>query len=125
MDTETPNAYNWFAKLKLTKFIPWHFDETLTLDSIGNERFAIENNANRKVQTFGKRQDMDTFAGFEIKNGKVCENVIVFHPSFQKNTSDWDIIENEYSDFFEFMKNQVLPDMKEWIVDDNVEDYLS
>ena len=86
---EIPNSYNWFVKLKLTKFIPWHFDEVLNSNSIGNERFKIENNSNREVLTFGNRQDMDTFVGFEIKNGKVCENVIVFHPSFQKNTSDW------------------------------------
>ena len=100
MEIEIPNSYNWFVKLKLTTFIPWHFEEVLKLNSIGNERFKIENNSNREVLTFGKRQDMDTFAGFEIINGKVCENIIVFHPSFQKNTSDWEIIENEYSDLF-------------------------
>ena len=124
MEIEIPNSYNWFVKLKLTKFIPWHFEEELRLNSIGNERFKIENNSNREVLTFGNRQDMDTFAGFEIKNGKVCENVIVFHPSFQKNVSDWNIIENEYSDFFEFMRNQVLTEMKEWIIDDEIDDYL-
>lgn len=120
---EIPNSYSWFVKLKLTKFIPWHFDEVLNSNSIGNERFKIENNSNREVLTFGKRQDMDTFAGFEIKNGKVCENIIVFHPSFQKNTFDWNIIENEYLDFFEFMKNEVLTEMKEWIINDEIEDY--
>jgi hypothetical protein len=123
MEIEIPNSYNWFVKLKLTTFIPWHFEEVLKLNSIGNERFKIENNSNREVLTFGKRQDMDTFAGFEIINGKICENVIVFHPSFQKNTSDWNIIENEYLDLFEFIKNQVLKEMKEWIIDDAIEDY--
>ena len=123
MEVEIPNSYKLFVKLKLTKFIPWHFDEVLKLNSIGNERFKIENNSNREVLTFGNRQDMDTFAGFEIKNDKVCDNVIVFHPSFQKNTSDWNIIENEYSDLFEFIRNQVLTEMKEWIIDDEIEDY--
>ena len=46
-----------------------------------------------------------------------------FHPSFQKNISDWEIIENEYSDLFEFIGNQVLTEMKEWIIDDEIEDY--
>ena len=123
MEIQIPNSYNWFVKLKLIKFIPWHFEEILKLNSIGNESFRIENNSNREVLTFGRRQDMDTFAGFEIINEKVYENVIVFHPSFRKNTSDWDIIENEYSDLFEFMKNQVLTEMKEWIIDDEIEDY--
>ena len=123
MEIQIPNSYNWFVKLKLIKFIPWHFEEILKLNSIGNESFRIENNSNREVLTFGRRQDMDTFAGFEIINEKVCKNLIVFHPSFRKNTSDWDIIENEYSDLFEFIKNQVLTEMKEWIIDDEIEDY--
>ena len=117
------NSYKWFIKLKLLNFIPWHFNEELKLDSIGNQRFKIENNSNREVITFGKRQDMDTYAGFEVINGKPCENVIVFHPSFQKNTSDWSIIENEYSDFFQFIKNHVLTDMKEWIDDEDLDEY--
>ena len=37
--------------------------------------------------------------------------------------ADWDIIENEYSDFFEFMRNQVLPEMKEWITDNEIDEY--
>ena len=84
MEVEIPYSYNWFVKLKLTKFIPWHFDEVLKLNSIANERFKIENNSNREVLTFGNRQDMDTFAGFEIINGKVCENIIVFIHHFKK-----------------------------------------
>ncbi|RXR31248.1 hypothetical protein EQG68_10195 [Flavobacterium piscinae] len=115
---EIPTSYIWFLKLKLTKFIPWQFDIELNLNSVINQRFKEEHSLNREVLTFGKRQDMDTFAGFEIKNGKVCENVVVFHLSFQKNTSDWNIIENEYSDFFEFIQNKVLPEMKECIKDE-------
>ena len=68
MEIQIPNSYNWFVKLKLIKFIPWHFEEILKLNSIGNESFRIENNSNREVLTFGRRQDMDTFAGFEIIN---------------------------------------------------------
>ncbi|WP_026711318.1 hypothetical protein [Flavobacterium filum] len=118
---EIPNSYIWFIKLKLTKFIPWQFDVELNLNSISNQRFKEEHGLNREVLTFGRRQDMDTFAGFEIKDGNVCENVIVFHLTFQKNTLDWNIIENEYSDFFEFIRNQVLPEMKDWIKDEEID----
>lgn len=118
MELEIPKSYKWFVREQLTKFVPWHFYETLELKSDINERFKIEDNSNREVLTFGHRQDMDTYAGFEIINGKVCENIIVFHPSFQKNTADWSIIENEYLDFIQFMRNQVLQDVNEWIEDE-------
>ena len=118
MELEIPNSYKWFLQEKLIKFIPRHFYETLELKSDINERFKIEDNSNREVLTFGHRQDMDTYAGFEIVNSKICEIVIVFHPSFQKNTADWSIIENEHIDFIQFMKNQVLQDVKEWLEDD-------
>ncbi len=119
-----PDAYNWFLKLKLTQFIPWELDMELNPSSIFNERFRIECGQNRDVLTFGRRQDMDTFAGFEIKEGKVIEKVIVFHPSFQQNTKDWNIIESEHVDFFDFMQKRVLPEMKEWIPMDDVNDYI-
>ena len=67
---------------------------------------------------------MDTYVGFEIVNGNVTENIIVFHPSFGQNVKGWNIIETEHSDFFEFMKNRVLPEMREWITEDDVNDYI-
>jgi hypothetical protein len=124
MNYEIPNSYNWFAKLNLTKFIPWNFDHEINLNSSINERFKIESRQNFQILTFGRRQDKDTFAGFVITNGKVTEKVIVFHPSFSKNINDWDIIESEYSDFFDFMQKRVLPEMKEWIPEDDVKDYI-
>jgi len=121
---EIPNSYNWFAKLKLTQFIPWNLESEIEMDSSINEQFKIECEQNREVLTFGRRQDMDTFAGFEIVGGKVAENIIVFHPSFGQNVKGWDIIESEHSDFFEFMQKRVLPEMKEWIPLDDVEEYI-
>ena len=108
MNYEIPNSYNWFAKLNLTKFIPWNFETEINFDSSINERFKIECEDTRQVITFGRRQDMDTFAGFEIVNGNVTEKIIVFHPSFQQNVKGWNIIESEFSDFFDFMQKLVL-----------------
>jgi len=121
---EIPNSYNWFAKLKLTQFIPWNLESEIEMDSSINEQFKIECEQDREVLTFGRRQDMDTFAGFEIVDGKVAENIIVFHPSFGQNVKGWGIIESEHSDFFEFMQKRVLPEMKEWIPLDDVEEYI-
>ncbi len=121
---QIPNSYNWFTKLNLTRFIPWNFETEIDFISLFNKQFKIECNQNRKVLTFGRRQDMDTFVGFEIVDGKLTENTIVFHLSFRQNSKDWDIIESEHSDFFDFMQKKVLPEMKEWIPMDDVEDYL-
>ena len=119
-----PDAYNWFAKLKLTQFIPWNFDREIDPNSPINDQFRTECEQDREVLTFGGRKDMDTFVGFEIKSGKVSENIIVFHPSFQRNVKGWNIIEAEYFDFFEFMIKRVLPDMKDWIPEDDVNEYI-
>lgn len=108
----------------MTKFIPWNFDHEINLNSSINEQFKIESNRNFEILTFGQRQDKDTFAGFVIENGEVTEKVIVFHPSFSKNLNDWNIIESEHCDFFDFMQKRVLPEMKEWIPEDDVNDYI-
>lgn len=124
MNPQIPNSYEWFAKLNLTKFIPWVFDTDIHAHASINERFKMECEQNLEVLTFGRRQDMDTFVGFEIVNGKTTEKVIGFHPSFSQNMKGWSIIKFEYSDFFEFMQQCVLPEMKEWIPVDDVNDYI-
>lgn len=124
MQYKLPNSYHWFIKLRLIKFIPWKFEADLNANAGINKQFEIECNQNRQLLTFGRRQDMDTFAGFEIVDGNLTETVVVFHPSFQQNVDGWNIIESEYLDFFEFLQKQVLPDMKDWIQDDDVEGYI-
>src|SRR5690606_18609063 len=124
MNHEIPNSFNWFAKLNLTQFIPWNFETEINPNSSINERFKIECEQNREVLTFGRRQDMDTFDGFEIVDGKVTENVIVFHPSFGTNLKGCDIIESDKSDLFYYIQKRVLPEMKEWITKDDVNEYI-
>lgn len=118
-----PRTYEWFSKLKLTRFIPWEFDEVLNPDSSINRQFERECNQERAVLCFGRRQDTDTFAGFEVAAGEVTEKVLVFHLSFAAKADGWNVIESEHADFFEFMQQRVLPDMKAWIPFDDVDDY--
>ena len=122
MNYEIPNSYNWFAKLNLTKFIPWNFETEINFDSSINERFKIECEDTRQVITFGRRQDMDTFAGFEIVNGNVTEKIIVFHPSFQQNVKGWNIIESE---FINMMTNKLAIQIDKPNVWTNVLDFNS
>ncbi len=124
MINNLPNSYTWFSKLNLNRFIPWHFNSISNQYDFANEAFRKETIDDMKIFTFGHRQDMDTFAGFEIIENSITERVIVFHPSFQQNIKDWSIIESEHEDFFDFIEMVVLPDMKAWIVDDDVEDYI-
>ena len=120
---DIPNAFDWFVKLKLLRFIPWHIKDNLEHFSSFNVQFKKEY-PEKEVATFANRQDMDTFAGFEIVEGKITERIITFHLTFGSYNSNRNIIEAEYEDFFEFMEKDVLPTMKEWIQDDDVEDYI-
>lgn len=124
MYNKLPNSYIWFSKLNLNRFIPWHFNSIPNYYDFANEAFHKEVIDSRHIFTFGHRQDMDTFAGFEIVENNIVEKVIVFHPSFQRNIKGWNIIESEHGDFFDFIRKVVLPDMKAWIVDDDIEDYI-
>ncbi len=124
MINNLPNSYTWFSKLNLNRFIPWHFNSISNQYDFANEVFRKETIDDKRIFTFGHRQDMDTFAGFEIIENSITERVIVFHPSFQQNIKDWSIIESEHEDFFDFIEKVVLPDMKAWIEDDDVEDYI-
>jgi hypothetical protein len=44
----------------------------------------------------------------------------VIHLEIQLIVKGWNIIESEHLVFFDFMQKRVLPEMKEWIPEDNV-----
>lgn len=123
MERKLPEEYYWFSKLNNTRFIPWNLDGEKNRFQTLNKLFEKEHNENRYIESFGSRQDMDTYCGFEVINGIVQQNVIVFHPSWQ-NGKPFDTIEREHKDIFDFLRNQVLPEMKEWISEDEIEGYL-
>ena len=124
MNRKFPSAYYWFSKLNNSRFIPWHIDGEESRFETLNKLFREEHDENRELQVFGSRQDMDTYCGFEVVNGIIKENVIVFHPSWQGGNKSKNIILAEYKDIFEFLANRVLPEMKEWIKEDEVDEYL-
>ena len=100
------------------------FDSILDENHFANTQFEKETNEKRKIQVFGKRQVMDTFAAFEVVNNKIQDNIIVFQPSFGTSVSNWNIISSEHPCFFDFMKEVVLTDMEDWIKDDDINDYI-
>ena len=104
--------------------MPWSLDGEETRFETLNKLFREEHNEDREVQSFGSRQDMDTYCGFEVINGVIQENIIVFHPSWQGGNKSKNIIQAEYNDIFEFLSNHVLPEMKNWIKEDEIDKYL-
>lgn len=123
MQKDLPTGYQWFLALGLTRFVPWEF---VGLDRyvVINERFSIETALPTRVATFASHQGMDTYAGFEVVGGRLTEQVIVFHPTFQTNVAGWSIIEARYVDIFAFVRERVLPDMQDWLQDEDVRDYM-
>lgn len=116
-----PNSFRWFVGQNLIDFTPWRFCGTLEEFSFASKQFRLEDNRSREVFAIMRREDMDDFAGFEIKDGELKENIIYFHPSF--NGSIWKIERGTYSNLFEFFKNVVLRDMEEWALTEDFEDY--
>ncbi|MBB3118476.1 hypothetical protein [Pseudoduganella violacea] len=86
-----PLAYRWFLAKGLTDWEPWYFVDTL--DSLGKgvdlarhrfaaEAFAAETGADFEVYLFARRQDMETFAFFAVRDGFILDRVVSIHLSF-------------------------------------------
>ncbi|MDD1793946.1 hypothetical protein LRP50_12465 [Enterovibrio sp. ZSDZ42] len=116
IDSNWPNALRWFLVQNTEHFCPWHFLSKPTEFDFAAQAFANEDTKHRKVFVFASRQDNDDFAGLEVINGLIADKVLVFHPTFNSGESErcWDIVDSEFSDVFEFLSSQIVPDMKDW-----------
>ena len=121
---ELPNSLRCFLAQKLLNFTPWHFIQSVAEYEFASAAFDIEDVKSRKVFVFASRQDCDDFAGLEIIRGSITENVIVFHPVFGESGAgrQWDIVNTEYKDIFEFMSSTVMPDMRDWFATEDAEE---
>ncbi|WP_196140653.1 hypothetical protein [Aliikangiella sp. G2MR2-5] len=123
INQDWPNSLRWFLVQNLQSFTPWHFLEKEEEFRSASKAFANEDVKGRDVFVFASRQDCDDFAGLEVIDGIVGENVIYFHPTFNSSSDKkWDIVCEEYEDVFEFVAKTVLPDMKEWASCDDADD---
>jgi hypothetical protein len=112
MIAEWPLSFRWARANGLSKLVPWHFladGEGLLAD----EQFKKERIGSREVRTFAKRQDCDDFAGFLVVDGIITDRVIYFHPSFSSTPNSY-MINSEHADFWEFVRDIVIPDTKDW-----------
>ena len=111
-----PNALRWFLVQNLESFTPWHFLENEGDFEFAANAFQRESLGNSRIFVFARRQDNDQFAGLEIVDGNITDKVIVFHPSFSTSSNEkhWDIVNQVFGDVFDFVSEQVIPDMKMW-----------
>jgi hypothetical protein len=124
IDNKWPNALRWFVSQNLHSFTPWHFFTDPLEYAFAAKAFEREDISNEKVFVFSGRQDCDDFAGLEIIEGKLIDRVIYFHPVFSTIPSDrnWNIVNGVFEDVFEFVANQVIPDMKDWALTEDAND---
>jgi hypothetical protein len=124
IDRAWPNFLRWFLVQNLQSFTPWHFIEDKDDFIFAAKAFAREDIHNGNVFVFASRQDNDDFAGLEILDGIITSKVIVFHPVFSTEPSQrrWNIVNAIFSDVFDFVSNQVIPDMKDWSIDEDAFD---
>ena len=111
-----PNALRWFLVQNLESFTPWHFLENEGDFEFAANAFQRESLSDSRIFVFASRQDNDHFAGLEIVDGIITDKVILFHPSFSAHSNEkhWDIVHQVFGDVFDFVSEQVIPDMKIW-----------
>ncbi|GAA6132962.1 hypothetical protein [Halopseudomonas sabulinigri] len=124
IDSKWPNALRWLLVQNLHSFVPWHLMESPEEFQFAAKAFEREDINNRKVFVFASRQDNDDFAGLEIVDGEIQDNVIYFHPTFSSSgqNNSWNIVNEEFVDVFEFVSKQVVDDMKDWAISEDAND---
>jgi len=88
--------------------------------------FRREDLQRGEVFVFARRQDREDFAGLELENGAPTDKVVYFHPVFSNGSTDsprtWNIVVATYPDVFDFVAQCVVPDMKEWALEEDAGD---
>jgi hypothetical protein len=128
IDIHWPNALRWFLVQELSSFTPWHFIKEPSEMEGTAKVFKREDISKGEVFVFARRQDCDDFAGLEIVDGEFTNKVIYFHPVFASGITNessprtWNIVRGVFDDVFEFVSKQVIPDMKDWALEEDASD---
>jgi hypothetical protein len=120
-DKLMPNSFRWFVGQGLMTFTPWYFCNLLNDFEFVSKAFLKEDLKEREIMTILRRQDRDDFAGFEIKDGEIQENIIYFHPTFGRTKSNIEL--GNYNNLFDFIRLIAINDMEEWASTEDFEDY--
>ena len=119
-----PLSFRWFVAQGLVHFQPWFIFDDLTKGAIARKAFKAENVQGRDVVPITHRQDCDDFAGFEIRDNVILENIIYFHPAFNYKLNTG-IVTSEHDTFWLFIREVIVPDMEDWASEEDLEDIIT
>jgi hypothetical protein len=128
MNSQLPLAYRWFLAKGLTNWQPWYFLDTEPRDIAVLERlkheFQLETAADFEVYLFARRQDMDDFAFFVMKDGVIEDKVVCIHLSFAgklelQKPLRYDAITRT---FMQWVREIVLPEVEDWMSKEDLND---
>ncbi len=121
MEAQLPLSYRWLRANGVSQLVPWHFLDGAEGHS-ASMQFAREWPAGGSLHTFARRQDCDDFAGFVIRDGHLTDQVIYYHPSFQRSGLNSGIISGTYPDLWSFLREVVIPDTAMWSSEEDLPD---
>jgi len=121
-----PIAYRWFISRGLTRWQPWYFiDDASSIkvppvfsrNDFAVQAFKTETGADFDVYLFGRRQDMDDYAFFVVKDGIIEDKVFAIHLTFAKRLTRETPLRYEQvtTSFAAWLRDLVIPDVEEWM----------
>lgn len=128
-----PLAYRWFLAKELTNWQPWHFVDTdasvqhppdYSANHFAAQAFKTETAADFDVYLFARRQDMDDYAFFVVRNGVIEDKVVSIHLSFANKLElaeplrHADVVQS----FTQWIRDAVIADVEDWISDADMYD---
>jgi hypothetical protein len=126
-----PLPYRWFLIKGLSNWQPWYFIDTA--ESVQqpprfseNQNFArafkAQTGADFDVYLFARRQDMDDFAFFVVRDGKIEDRVVRIHLSFANRLERLSPL--RYSDmkltFIQWVHDEVILDVADWMSEEDL-----
>ncbi|MFJ2990673.1 hypothetical protein ACIPF8_22650 [Collimonas sp. NPDC087041] len=128
-----PLSYRWFLAKGLTKWQPWYFIDTdfsvkeapnCVENQFATRAFKVETGADFDVYLFARRQDMDDYAFFVVRDGKIEDKVVSMHLSFAKKLELNEPL--RYSEikqsFVQWLREIVIADVEYWISEEDMYD---
>jgi len=128
-----PLSYRWFISRGLTLWQPWHFvddghsirqNPDFSKNDFAVRAFKTETGADFDVYLFARRQDMDDFAFFVVKDGKIEDRVVSIHLTFVKKLELKAPLRYEQvtRSFVAWIREDVIADVEDWMNEDDLQD---
>jgi hypothetical protein len=123
---QTPISYRWFLAHDLTNIRPWYFVDEASRKGL-RDQFNKETGNKCDVYPIARRQDCDDAAFFFVRDGKIVDEVIVYHLTYVSDeyirttarlgdaTAEWKGVP-----FLQWFRDTVLPDIADWICEEDM-----